>query len=254
MCVEIRSYIAAGEGTRATKLATAIADDPRFALLEVNTEIPLDVQFSIDNSKTTFDNADGLLEELARPDVFNIELKEPADYIQSALGRDGHLYMQLLAAREAGHPCMVVVLGGDNQITESIIDALKTRYRGKDLGLNISSYESRLIDFEANCEALGCPVRRWQAAPWKRMLSTANKILTGGDLMGYRPRPADGEREITAASCLFKGIGPELMRTLLEEYQVGFVPRGECARPIESLPGWGKKRVAQVAPYIRMGV
>jgi hypothetical protein len=218
---------------RAKHLALAISEDNRFMLPEFR-EIDLDVQFSLNR------------------EIFNAEFKEVSDYVTSALSPQGHLYMQLLAAREAGYRCGVVVFGGDNQVTEAIIDALKTRYRGKELAFNIASYESRLIDFEANCEAIRCPVWRWQASPWKRLLSTSHKILMGGDLLGYRPRPAEGEREIAAAAMCFKGMGPELMRVLLTDYQLCFAPRADYARPIEELPGFGKKRCELLAPHMRM--
>ena len=218
---------------RAKHLALAISEDNRFMLPEFR-EIDLDVQFSLNR------------------EIFNAEFKEVSDYVTSALSPQGHLYMQLLAAREAGYRCGVVVFGGDNQVTEAIIDALKTRYRGKELAFNIASYESRLIDFEANCEAIRCPVWHWQASPWKRLLSHAHKILMGGDLLGYRPRPAEGEREIAAAAMCFKGMGPELMRVLLTDYQLCFAPRADYARPIEELPGFGKKRCELLAPHMRM--
>jgi len=244
----IAAYIAAGEGARAKKLALAIMEDPRFEPLEVNAEIPLDVQFVGEPHHHGHD----LLGDVYSENIFNAEFKEPADYVSSALAPQGHLYMQLLQARELGDPLTVVVLGGDNQVSEAIIDALQTRHKGKELGLNIASYESRLIDFEAQCEAIGCPVRRWQVSPWKRLLSTAHKILTGGDLMGYRPRPAEGERELTAASCLFKGIGPETMRNILADYQLCFAPRNGYARPLEEIAGIGKKRAEMINPHVRM--
>lgn len=260
--IKIKAYIAPGEAIRGQKLALAINEDPRFEPMLIDSEIPLDVQFRISEEhinpleipSTDYVgfHVSGRKHKTER--VFNTEFKEPADYVSSALGKDGHLFMQLLAAREAGYPCMVVVLGGDNQVTDAILDALQTRYKGKELGFNIASYESRLIDFEANCEAIGCPVRRWQVPPWQRLLSTAHKILTGGDLLGYRPRPAGNEREIVAASCLFKGIGPELMRNVMAEYRLGFVPRRTDAKPLSEIAGIGKKRAAQLAPLVRMEV
>lgn len=230
----ITAYIAAGEGKRAQALALAVAEDPRFMPLEVNTEIPVDVCFKLD--KITFD----------------AEFKEVDDYVASALSPTGHLYSQILALREAGHTSMILVLGDDKDVSGAIQSALWKRYRGKELSFQIGSYEERLRDFEAQCFAIGVPVMRWQASPYKRLLSVAHKVLCGGSLLDYRPRPADGERELTAASCMFRGIGPEIMKNVLSEYQLGFVPRGDYAKPLEEIAGIGKKRAALILPHVRM--
>lgn len=252
----IKAYIAAGEGARAQKLALEIAGDPRFEPLEVNTEIPADVQFSITgkNEYPMEKDFNGYLmrESELEEKIFNVELKECSDYVQSALGKEGHLYEQVLSIQEAGHPGMIVVLGGDNQVTEAIIDALKTRYKGKELGFNISSYESRLIDFEAKCKALRCPVMRWQTLPWKRLLSTVDKELNGCGLMDYRPRPADNDRVVAAASMLYKGIGPSVMSTVLQDYDLCFVPKVDPARQPCDMPGIGPVRAAAIDKRVCM--
>lgn len=87
---------------------------------------------------------------------------------------------------------------------------------------------------------------------YKDILELAHDYLADGDMLGFRQRPAENEREVCAAAMCFKGIGSESMKELLKEYALCFAPRGEYARPIEELPGWGKKRIAQVAPHIRM--
>jgi hypothetical protein len=256
MTGKITSYIAANEGKRAQALALAVAEDPRFLPLGINPEIPVDCQFSLTYLHETPIDRDyegNLMHEPEmRTKIFNIELKEPADYIQSALGNAGHLYSQILSMREAGHPGMVVVLGDDADIGNAVKASLVTRYRAKELGYQIASYNDRLQDFEAQAYSLGIPVMRWKASPWRRLLSLAHKILTGASLLDYKPRPAEGEREIAAAAMCFKGIGPELMKTLLIDYQLCFAPRADYARPIEELPGWGKKRCEMLAPHMRM--
>lgn len=234
MTNRIATYIAAGEGTRAQKLALVIAEDPRFEPLEVNAEIPLDCQF------------------VWQDRVFNAEFKEVSDYVTSALSPSGHLFMQILAAREAGYPCIVVVLGGDTQVSDACYRSLKTRYSGDQLKYELESYKKRLQDFEARCLANGCPVMRWQIDPFTRLLSTAHKVLVDGSMMDYRPTPAEGERELTAASMMFAGIGPKIMSNILEEYTLCFAPRGDYARPIEEIEGIGRKRAEQINPHIRM--
>jgi hypothetical protein len=258
MASKIRSFIAAGEGERAKKLALAICEDPRFMPLDVNAEIPVDCQFLIESAcvePSCLESSSPCPACGGRGMVrrrFLAELKECKDYVISALGRDGHLYLQHLAMSEAGHRSIIVVLGGDNQVADAIFQILKTQYHGDELKYEMESYKKRLFDFEAKCFASGIPVMRWQLDPFRRLLSHAHKVLTDASLMDYRPRPAEGERELCAASCLHRGIGPELMKVLLDEYQLAFVPRGDYAVHVEELPGWGKKRCAQVNPMIRM--
>jgi hypothetical protein len=250
MTSKITSFIAAGEGARAKKLATAVMEDIRFEPLEVNSEIPVDVQFSINPGWGEYGKPKVVFQEPIN--IFNVELKECSDYIASALGKDGHLYQQVLSMRESGHPGVVAVLGDDSDINDVIKASLVTRYRGQELGYQIASYNDRLFDFEANSHALGVPVFRLKSSPWKRILSIAHKVLTGGSLIGHAGHPADGERVMAAANLLLRGFGPKLLSPFLEEYTVGFFPKGDYAKPIEELPGWGKKRVAQVSPMIRM--
>lgn len=199
--------------SRMAKLALALVNDPRFewkgyAELDVDLEFSLDLGFNGYKPKVVF--RDNIVK-------FLCELKEPSDYVASALSPSGHLYQQVLSLRESGHPCMILVLGDDGDVMMAVKDALVTRYRGQELGFQIASYNDRLMDFEANCEALGYPVRRMKTSPWKRLLSTAHKILTGGSLMQYAPRPADGEREITAL-CMAKGIGPKTAAAIYSDY------------------------------------
>jgi hypothetical protein len=237
---KITALIAPGEGKRAQSLAMAVMEDPRFVPLEESSDIPVDCQFILSGGYYQKDK------------IFNCELKECKDYVISALGRDGHLCLQHLAMAETGHRSIIVVLGGDNQVADAIFQILKIQYHGDELKYEMESYKKRLFDFEAKCFASGIPVMRWQLDPFQRLLSHAHKVLTDADMMDYRPRPAEGERELCAACCLTKGIGPETWQTILKEYQIGLVPRGDYAVPLEEMPGMGPKRCAQVNPMIRM--
>lgn len=250
--MKITSYIAANEGARARKLATAIMEDPRFEPLEVNPEIPLDVQFVLSEYSEDYPENGGRRIRGNVDKIFNAEFKEVSDYVISALSPSGHLYMQLLAARELGDPCIVVVLGGDNQVADACYQALKTRYHGDELKYELESYKKRLHDFEARCLANGCPVMRWQADPFTRLLSAAHKVLCESSMLDYRPKPSEGEREICAAATLFRGIGPEIMRSLLADYQLCFAPRNGYARPLEEIAGIGSKRAKIIEPHVRM--
>lgn len=177
-------------------LASVAGDDPRFEL-DGFAELPVDLCFTLEEKS------------------LQCEVKECSDYIQSALGKDGHLFLQYLAMEKTYG--MILVLGGDEQVSEAIRTSLWKRYKGKELAFNISQYESRLIDFEANAEALGCPVERWHNQPWKRLLSRADKLLNGGSLLGYRPRP-EGERDIAALCVLVPNVGPTRAKSLIDAY------------------------------------
>ena len=245
----IKSYIAAGEGDRAKSLALAINEDPRFDPLQIDSSIPVDVQFSIPNPAKI--SVNGEFVDLPRY-IFNCELKECSDYISSALGKDGHLYCQHLSMRESGHPAMILVLGSDLDVSNAIMDSLQTRYRGKELAFQIGNYEARLQDFEARSFANGIPVMRWKARPFGRLLSTAAQVLGDPSMMSYGPKPANGERDLVAASLLFRGIGAKTLEPVMAEYRLALVPRGEYARQPLDMVGIGPKRAKLIEERIVM--
>jgi hypothetical protein len=250
----IMSHNERGSG-RDTALARAVAEDARFELPEF-ADIPVDLQFKIEELQSWPIDRDYEGKLWREPEMvqktFSCELKTPADYLASALGNDGHLAMQYLDMAEAGHRCMILVLGSDEDVSQAIYDSLKTRYRGKELAFQVGSYEKRIQDFEANAEALMAPVRRWKARPYARLLSTAHKILTGASLTGYGPRPKEHERELISANCLFRGIGPEILSEVLHDYRLALVPRKAYARPVEEMPKIGAKRAAMLNSRIVM--
>lgn len=229
------------QGTqRAAGLANALIDDPRFEWAGYEN-IPVDLQFEIPRP----DLGENITDLRKAEKKFLIELKEPADYLASALGPSGHLYQQVLTMRELGHPCMILVLGSDEGVTEAIKLATEKRYRGQERQYQIGSYTDRLWDFEAQAGALGCSVMRWKASPWKRLLSLTHKVLTGGNLMSYRPKPANGERELAAASMLLgNGIGPAVLAPVLEHYRLCLAPKSANSVKVCDIRGIGPKRAA----------
>jgi len=236
---------------RDTALARAIAEDTRFSLPEF-ADIKVDLKFIGEPIHHGHD----LLGEEYEENAFQCELKQADDYVITVLGKDGHGAMQYLDMAESGHRCMFLVLGSDWEINRAIYDSLHgAGYRGSELAFQVHDYENRLRDFEANAFALHAPVfrravdkrklddenLRWPH-PFQRLLSDAHKILTGGSLTGYGPRPKDNEREVMAANCLFRGIGSATLEEVLKYYQVSLTPRIDGARPVEEMPGVGKKR------------
>ena len=250
----IKVCMAPGEGTREQDLRIALSHDPRFELLQIDSNIPVDVQFAIGEVKKLYriGNSEPEYVPVGGNKIFNCELKTCSDYISSALGKDGHLYCQHLSMRESGHPAMILVLGSDLDVSNAIIDSLQTRYRGKELAFQISNYEARLQDFEARSFANGIPVMRWKARPFSRLLSTAAQVLGDPSMMSYGPKPAEGERDLVAASLLFRGIGAKTLEPVMNEYRLALVPKGEYARQPLDMVGIGPKRAKLIEERIVM--
>ena len=198
--------------SRMAKLALALQDDSRFTWggyteLDVDLEFSLDLGFNGYEPKVVFRN------NIVK---FLCELKEPADFLTSALGKDGHLAKQVWSMQESGG--IVLVLGDDRDVYYAAKASLKPRYPDEnELEFQIRDYLNRLRDFEANSFSMHVPVFRWKDMPFERLLSTVHKSLTGGNLYGYGPRPAEGEREITAL-CMAKGIGPKTAAAIYSDY------------------------------------
>jgi hypothetical protein len=215
---------------RANGLILAAANDARFAE-PVFAELPVDVVFSLDLTKTEcVEDSIGCqaFPSTTETKRYLVELKEPADYVASALSPTGHLYEQYLAMAEAGQHGMILVLGGDVEVSRAILESLNTRYEGPELIDQAVSYEKRLIHFESSCESLGCPVERWLSMPYTRLLSrVATRLVGKASLMDYRPRPSEEERQVAALTMLLgNGIGPSKAAAILGKFQI-------CLRPTE---------------------
>lgn len=253
----ISVYMAPGERDREQDLRAALSHDPRFEPLAISSDIPVDLQFSVLVPCDEPYCGSGVVRN-----ALNLELKRPEDFVQSVL--NGHLYNQTLSIRESGYNGCTVILGDLGAIQDAIKDASKMRagkrLRDAELARATSSNYMRCKSFRKRSFLNGVPVF-WQGDDsgffdsddqWKDILELAHDYLLDGDMLGFRMRPSNNEREIAAASMLYKGIGSDSMRILLKEYTLAFVPRGIYARPIEELPGWGKKRCQQIADRIRM--
>jgi len=162
----------------------------------------------------------------------NIELKDftgdhQSDYVASIINPEGRLYKQVLTGRELQDPMIIIVLGGDSDVASAIAKAVSGRgFRGLEAADKITEYTDMIESFEANCE--GCNIRMWRLKenPYGRMLLRVRKILKGGDLLGFRPSPAEGERKLAGLSLLIgNGIGPARARSILERFNLILEPK-----------------------------
>jgi hypothetical protein len=188
-----------------------------------------------------------------------MELKRPEDFVKSVLS--GHLMDQTLSIRESGYNGCTVILGSLDDIYEAIKESATGRgIKKAEMGHVIATTHSRCKSFRKRSLLNGIPTFHKgddsgffdSDDQWKDILDLAHDYLCDGELLGFRQRPADNDREVAAASMLHKGIGSESMRILLKEYTLAFVPRGIYAKPIEELPGWGPKRCKQIGGMVRM--
>ena len=245
----IKVSIAVGERDREQCMRSALSHDVRFEPLQIDPNNAVDLFFRLERECWV----DGNL---------HMELKRPEDFVKSVLS--GHLMDQTLSIRESGYNGCTVILGDLGDIQAAIKESSKLRagkyLRGAELGQAISSTHLRCKSFRKRSFLNGVPVF-WKGDDsgffdsddqWKDVLDLAADYLTDGDMLGFRMRPADGEREVAAASMLKKGIGSDSMRILLKEYTLVFAPRGIYARPIEDLEGWGPKRCRAIADMVRM--
>jgi ERCC4-type nuclease len=223
---------------RANCLIIAALSDQRFNEPEFS-ELPVDVQFTDPTGKR-----------------YNVELKEPEDYIQSVLGKNGHLYNQYLNLQEAGCPGMILVLGGDNEISLAIQSNVNRQQPAQiDWIYTVQQYEKRLHDFEANAEAVGIPVERWLDMPYSRLMSRVAKCFDGGSLMSYRPRPEIGERAVAALCLMVPGIGEKKSMALLQAYNgsIGDIILAARHKPetLQEVPGIGPKLAEAIQNAMR---
>ena len=215
---------------RAKKIKAAIIRDNHF-FLDAPKKCPFDLCFQWEGK------------------TVNVELKDftgaggpQSDYVASIVNQSGHLYQQILAGRELGDPLIIVVPGDDANVVQAITSIVYNRgIRGQEAEEKITEYISMVEEFEANCIGMNIQVWRLKIDPWKRMLFNVQKILQGGDLTAFRPRPAVGERQAVGLSILCgKGLGPARASRILEEFFVSLVPKKPGAY-LDDCPGIGPK-------------
>ncbi len=246
---QIAVYMAPGEAAREKSMRQAIAGDKRFMPLEISSDIPVDLRFST-TCPAGWTNH-----------TFHMELKLPPDFVQSVL--NGHLQEQVLSCREAGQDACIVILGGSDEIYAAIKDSATGRgVKRSEIGHVIASVHARCKSFRKRSMLNGVPVFHAgddsgffdSEDQFKDILELAHDYLTDGDMMGFRQRPADGERELLAAAILFHGdkIGPGVLKPVMEQYELCLLPRGEFAEQPCEMPGIGPKRAAIIDKKIAM--
>ena len=218
---------------RADLIREAVQKDEHFEEIPPIEPLPFDLEFWAEDNITN---------------AIHVELKDfsdagNSDYLSSILS--GHLYEQVLAAREIGEPLIIAVLGDDNDVGAAIRKAASRKHRMDPKKL--MQYFELVEGFEANC--LGCGVRVWRLKtdPYGRILLRVRKILEGGDLRGFVPKPADGERLAVGLSILAgRGVGPKMAANILERYNLCLILRDGYCGDLEDCEGIGPKRAETI--------
>ena len=218
---------------RAELIRKAIASDPHFKEIPPVEPMPFDLEFWSAGDITK---------------ALHVEIKDfseagNSDYLSSILS--GHLYEQVLAAREIGEPLIIAVLGDDNDVGAAIRKAASRKHRMDPKKL--MQYYEMVEGFEANCIGLGIPVWRLKTNPYGRILLRVRKILEGGDLSGFAPKPADGERKTVGLSILAgRGVGPKMAANILERYNLCLILRDGFCGDLVDCAGIGPKRAETI--------
>lgn len=227
---------------RATKLRTAIDDDRRFEEIPAVEPMPFDLEFW---QKGNAENA------------IHVEIKDfsedgNSDYLSSIL--NGHLWEQVLAAREIGEPMVIVVLGDDNDVGAAIRKAASHEMGGKRVNPEkLMEYYRMIEGFEANAISLGIQVWRLKTDPWKRMLLRIRKILEGGNLDGFIPKPAEGVRMAVGLSIIAgRGVGPKKARNILARYNLCLKSKDGFTGILEDCEGIGPKLAEQIRKNVEV--
>ena len=224
---------------RAELIRKAIASDPHFKEIPPVEPMPFDLEFWSAGDITK---------------ALHVEIKDfseagNSDYLSSILS--GHLWSQALAAREIGEPFVIAVLGDDHDIEKAIARAAGEGRKGsKSRCFDIKKFEQyhAMVDgFESNCMGAGIQVWHLGYNQFPRLLLRARKILEGGDLSGFCPKPADGERQTVGLSILAgRGVGPKMAANILERYNLCLVLKDGFCGDLEDCEGIGPKRAETI--------
>ena len=229
---------------RAEAIRKAITSDPHFKEIPPVEPMPFDLEFWSEGDITK---------------ALHVEIKDfseagNSDYLSSILS--GHLWEQCQAAREIGEPFIIAVLGDDADISSAIRKAAghgqKSKHGSFDL-TKFKQYADMVDGFEAN--AIGCGIRVWHLGynQFPRLLLRARKILEGGDLSGFCPKPADGERQAVGLSILAgRGVGPKMAANILQRYNLCLILKDGYCGDLTDCVGIGPKRAETIKKNIEV--
>ena len=229
---------------RAELIRKAVASDHHFKEIPPVEPMPFDLEFWPEDDITR---------------ALHVELKDftgqaTSDYVNSII--NGHGWGQCQAARKIGEPFIIAVLGDDHDIQAAIRKAAGHGEKGQRGAFDIKKFEqySALVDgFEANCE--GCQIRVIKLGynQFPRLLLRARKILEGGNLEGFCPKPADGERQAVGLSILAgRGVGPKMAANILKRYNLCLILRDGYCGDLEDCEGIGPKRAEMIKRNIEV--
>jgi len=237
---------------RADLIRKAIEADDRFCLSDGRLDTPFDIRFDTEDVCENLhkgincepcDHGPCIKNRTLHVEIKDFTGDNNSDYLGSILS--GHLYEQCLAARELGEPLIIAVLGDDNDVGAAIRKAASRKHRMDPKKL--MQYYEMVEGFEANCIGVGIPVWRLKTDPWKRLLLRVRKILEGGDLSGFAPKPSDGERQTVGLSILAgRGVGPKMAQNILERYNLCLVLKDGFCGDLVDCEGIGPKRAETI--------
>jgi hypothetical protein len=241
---------------RADLILKAIASDDHFE--EAPGETPFDLRFERTDTCENFEKVVGCEPcdhgPCIKNRVLHIEVKDfseagNSDYLSSILS--GHLWGQCQAAREIGEPFVIAVLGGDEEVNAACKAAASRKHR-----LDVDKmlkYFAMVDGFEANAIGQGIQVWRLKTDPYGRLLLRARKILEGGNLEGFCPKPADGERQAVGLSILAgRGVGPKMAANILERYNLCLILRDGYCGDLMDCEGIGPKRAETIRKNVEV--
>ena len=246
---------------RAELIRKAIAADPHFE--EASGETPFDLRFEqyeeCENLNKGIDCEPCSKGPCIKNGRLHVEIKDfgennGSDYLSSILS--GHLWEQCQAAREIGEPFIIAVLGDDADISSAIRKAAGHGQKSKHGSFDITKFKqyADMVDgFEANCIGQGIQVWHLGYNQFPRLLLRARKILEGGDLSGFCPKPADGERRAVGLSILAgRGVGPKMAANILQRYNLCLILKDGYCGDLTDCVGIGPKRAETIRQNIEV--
>ena len=241
---------------RADLIRKAIETDDRFCLSNGRLDTPFDIRFDTEDVCENLhkgincepcDHGPCIKNRTLHVEIKDFTGDNNSDYLSSILS--GHLWDQVLVAREMGEPLIIAVLGDDQDIAKAIASSVSKRgLRGLSAADTFSQTMNRVNGFEAKCFANNIPVLRMKLNSFARILLLVKEILLDRrDLTGFAPKPSDGERQTVGLSILAgRGVGPKMAQNILERYNLCLVLKDGFCGDLVDCEGIGPKRAETI--------